>query len=100
MVHQLPRVGRQRLEVAHADRQLAQRPGILERTASIAIVLAARRAVVSGTMPIADIAFDHPAHRVEAAQLDAQPDRLADAARALSGEKRWIALARSSPTKS
>ena len=99
MLDELPRIGRQFLAAPHADRQIAHRPGIGQRDDLIAMVFDTRRAVVSGTMPMPTL---HSTSRQTASKLrnctrsrNGRPMRTALVAR-----KRWMALARSSPTKS
>src|SRR5664280_992204 len=79
MIDELPRIGWQRVDVAYADRQFAQRPRIGETNR-------ADRHVAFGPFhrglrhdADADIALDQPADGIEAAQLHAQPQRPADA---------------------
>ena len=60
--------------------------GSSRATIAIAVLRAARRAVVSGTMPRPTPGLDHAADRVEAAQLHPQAQRPADPGR-LVGEE-------------
>ena len=82
-----------------ADREFAHRPGSVSSTASIAMVRATRRAVVSGTMPMPTL---HSTSRHTASKLrNCTRSRSGCPIRAaLSARKRCSALARSSPTKS
>src|ERR1035437_5201994 len=99
MIDELARVGRQCLQVAHADRQFAQRPGIGEADRAECHVAFGP---LHGGLPhaaYATIACDPATDGVEAPRRHAQPQWPADAF-ALSARKRWIALARSRPTMS
>src|SRR6266852_400450 len=78
MLHQLPRERRQRREIAHADGEVAQRPGIgeIDHLDRHALGGAPRRGGGHDADP--HIALDQAADRVEAAQLHAQPQRPSD----------------------
>ena len=78
MTYELACVGRQRVEIAHADCQLAKRPRIGESYRT-------DRHRPLGTLhgrlghdAYADIALDQSANRIEAAQLHAQTQRTTD----------------------
>ena len=89
MLDQLAGVGRQLLELADADRELAHCPGIGQGDGDDARCHPPRRGLRHDAD--ADIALDQAADRVEAAQLHAQPQRLSDA-RGLFGEKALLIL--------
>ena len=99
MIDQLPRIRRQRADVAHADVQIAQRPRIgephrLDRHGAAGALDRRLRHDADS-----DIALDQRqmASKERSCTLSrmARPTRLAFSAR-----KRWMALARSSPTMS
>src|SRR6266850_3543285 len=73
MLNQLARIGRQLAEAPDADGELAHRPSVrqLDDRDRHGALNAPRRAFRHNAD--ADIALDQPAHRVEAAQLHAQP---------------------------
>ena len=79
MLDQLACVGRQLVEAADADRELAHGPRIGQRHRDDrhGPHHAARGGLGHDADP--DITLDQAAHRIEAAQLHAQPQRLADA---------------------
>ena len=81
MLDQLPRVGRQVGERAHANGQFAQGPLVLETHHGDRHGPSGATRRRFGHDAEADVAFDHAAHRVEAAELHPQFQRLADAAR-------------------
>src|ERR1700694_5866331 len=86
MLDELARIGRQRLEIADANREIAQRPGAgkVDRLDRHAFRRAAGGCWGHDADP--DIAFDHSADRIEAAQLHAEAKRAPDAGRLAAEE--------------
>src|SRR5262245_14479544 len=86
LLDELAGLGRQLVDDANADREVAHRPrvGEIDRLDRHGLRRPAHRGL--GHDADADVALDQPAHRIEAAQLDAQPQRAAGARRLVREE--------------